>query len=148
MCLILKKENAVQAWRDLVGPFSSIQAKDSAPSSIRALFGTDSRINAVYGAENHQVVIDMKLLLFDPNLKTLSTDNDKSFGVQKSLVIIKPSLLKGAKQDAVIDRIICKGFHVTKREEITLTLEVAHELYPKLGEEAIEYLTRFKVILM
>jgi nucleoside diphosphate kinase len=147
---LLKKENAVQAWRKLIGPFSSVQAKETAPSSIRANFGTDSRINAVFGADSVDIVNEMKELLFDPKLTTLEPDSeDKSFGVQKSLVIIKSDILANGKLDEVLDRIICKGFHVTKREEVSLSREQVRELYPNLAdEESIEFLSSAPVLAL
>eukprot|EP00658_Telonema_sp_P-2_P081965 TRINITY_DN8543_c0_g1_i7.p1 TRINITY_DN8543_c0_g1~~TRINITY_DN8543_c0_g1_i7.p1 ORF type:complete len:488 (+),score=150.19 TRINITY_DN8543_c0_g1_i7:70-1533(+) len=48
--LALRKENAVADWRALIGPTSSLRARESAPDSIRAKFGTDNTKNAVHGS--------------------------------------------------------------------------------------------------
>jgi hypothetical protein len=48
----LEKENAVGAWRELAGPTNSVKAKEIAPNSIRALFGTDGSQNAVHGSDS------------------------------------------------------------------------------------------------
>lgn len=42
---------AVKAWRQLAGPTDSAKAKDSDPSSLRALYGTDGTKNAVHGSD-------------------------------------------------------------------------------------------------
>ena len=34
-------DNAIDKWRQLIGPTNTLKAKQDAPSSIRALFGTD-----------------------------------------------------------------------------------------------------------
>lgn len=44
--LVLAKHNAVQAWRDLIGPTDVEMAKISFPRSLRALYGTSKTYNA------------------------------------------------------------------------------------------------------
>lgn len=151
LCLMLKKEDAIKSWREIIGPYSSIQARDSSPNSIRALHGTDSRINVVFGADDESAVTKLKNVFFDPELKTLEIDeSDKSFGVQKSFVLIKPDILTNGKLDSLIDRIICKGYNVTKREELTLTPEQVRELYPSLKDDpdAVDYLSSEPVLAL
>lgn len=47
----LVRENAIQAWRDLIGPTDSNQAREEAPGSIRARFGVDKTMNACHGSD-------------------------------------------------------------------------------------------------
>ncbi|KAI8890286.1 nucleoside-diphosphate kinase, partial [Backusella circina FSU 941] len=49
--MILQKEDAIQAWRTLMGPTDSNKARDVEPQSIRALFGTDGSHNATHGSD-------------------------------------------------------------------------------------------------
>ncbi|RKP27067.1 nucleoside-diphosphate kinase, partial [Syncephalis pseudoplumigaleata] len=49
--MVLEKENAIAAWRELMGPTNSEKAREEAPESIRALFGTDGSQNAVHGSD-------------------------------------------------------------------------------------------------
>jgi len=46
--LVLERDNAIQAWRDLMGCTDSTKA---APGTIRNLFGTNKSINAVHGSD-------------------------------------------------------------------------------------------------
>jgi nucleoside-diphosphate kinase len=46
--------DALQSWKKLIGPENALQAKSEAPSSIRALYGTDSIRNAIHGSDNFQ----------------------------------------------------------------------------------------------
>ena len=48
----LARENAIQLWRELIGPTDTKKARDTQPDSIRALFGTDSQKNAVHGSDS------------------------------------------------------------------------------------------------
>lgn len=47
--MALAKENAIQAWRDLIGATDS---KKAATGTIRNLFGTDVSHNAVHGSDS------------------------------------------------------------------------------------------------
>lgn len=49
--LELVSENAIDKWRNIIGPTNSSQAKVEAPSSLRAIFGTDNTRNAVHGSD-------------------------------------------------------------------------------------------------
>lgn len=45
-------DSAVDKWRKQIGPTDSQRAKVEDPNSIRALFGTDGRRNAVHGSDS------------------------------------------------------------------------------------------------
>ena len=48
----LAKENAIQTWRDLIGPTNSKKARETNPDTIRARYGTDEQCNAVHGSDS------------------------------------------------------------------------------------------------
>ena len=48
IAMVLEKENAIKAWRDMMGATDSKQA---APGTIRNLFGTDRTFNATHGSD-------------------------------------------------------------------------------------------------
>ncbi|KAJ3068705.1 Thioredoxin domain-containing protein 3 [Podochytrium sp. JEL0797] len=52
LALILEKPAAIVEWRNLAGPTNSNTARDQAPYSIRAQFGTDGSMNAVHGSDS------------------------------------------------------------------------------------------------
>ena len=49
--LELSGPDAVKRWRDLIGPTSSAAARELAPGTVRALFGTDQQRNAAHGSD-------------------------------------------------------------------------------------------------
>ena len=48
----LSGPNAIKEWRTLIGPTNSNTAREQAPSSIRARFGTDNQRNAAHGSDS------------------------------------------------------------------------------------------------
>jgi len=45
-------DNAVQNWRDLIGPTNSKKARETQKDSIRAKYGADEQCNAVHGSDS------------------------------------------------------------------------------------------------
>jgi len=63
--MVLEKDNAIQAWRDLIG---STDSRKAAEGTIRNLFGTDHAINAVHGSDAPETA-QFESTYFFPNLK-------------------------------------------------------------------------------
>lgn len=51
VALVLRKTDAIKAWRALIGPTNVETARKEAPMSIRARFGTDNTRNATHGSD-------------------------------------------------------------------------------------------------
>lgn len=49
--LAIRKNGAINAWRELIGPTNVEKAREEAPSSIRARYGSDKTRNAVHGSD-------------------------------------------------------------------------------------------------
>ena len=58
---VLKKENAVEAYRNFIG---STNPKDAAEGTIRALFGTNIQENAVHGSDSDENAIKEAAFFF------------------------------------------------------------------------------------
>lgn len=54
LVMVLEKENAINDWRDRIGPTNALNAKVTHPDSIRAMCGLDSEKNCVHGSDSNQ----------------------------------------------------------------------------------------------
>ncbi|XP_040271605.1 nucleoside diphosphate kinase homolog 5 [Bufo bufo] len=50
IALELARHDAINFWRQVMGPSNSLKAKETHPESIRAIYGTDDLRNAVHGS--------------------------------------------------------------------------------------------------
>lgn len=51
LAMVLERPCAIATWRSLVGPTDSAKARESAPRSLRARYGTDGQRNACHGSD-------------------------------------------------------------------------------------------------
>ena len=64
--MVLAKEDAIKAWRELIGPTNVGNAKASAPNSLRALYGTEAGKNGFHGSDSLSSA-RTEILFFFPN---------------------------------------------------------------------------------
>ena len=76
LALCLAREDAVQGWREMLGPPSLEEAREQAPESLRAQFGVEGiNINMIHGADSPEAA---------------QQEIDYFFPVQKTVAVIKP----------------------------------------------------------
>ena len=64
--LCLERPNAILAWRAMLGPTNTEKAKEEAPGSLRALFGTDGTKNAAHGSDSPESAARELGIMFPP----------------------------------------------------------------------------------
>lgn len=100
----LVSENAIAKFRDVMGPqqtSGSIQeAKQTAPGSIRAMFGTDGMRNAIHGSSAASEFNNEKSLFFSPAFAPTAAFNNCT------CAIIKPHIVHEGLAGHVIDMIL------------------------------------------
>lgn len=143
LALVLSKENAVKAWRELAGPTNPRRAKEEAPQSIRGTFGIDGQRNAVHGADSPERAQREKEIVFASSVVELplSADFLSSIGsrannthVQKTLVVIHPEIVAQGKTEEIIERFHNSNYDVVRSESVTITKDQAEEMYKSLKE--------------
>eukprot|EP01083_Nonionella_stella_P066349 174673_1 len=136
--LKLEKEDAIKAWRALMGPTKYEVAKKEAPDSLRALFATDTTKNAVHGSDSTE---------------SAQRELDFFFNTQQTLGLIKPDAVANGKSDEMIQRIENEGFLVVDRQSVTLTKEKAEAFYAEHAgkgffDELVEFMCSGPTVAM
>jgi len=93
LAMILARDNAVTYWRQIIGPTQTSRARDEAPESVRALFGTDNQKNAVHGSDSTNSAV-REIHFFFPNavLDPLPNGQDAKDYLARS---VNPTLQRG-----------------------------------------------------
>jgi nucleoside-diphosphate kinase len=119
----LVREDAILAWRELLGPTNTQRAQEEAPDSIRALFGTDGTRNACHGSDS-PVSASRELDIFfgDYNIMpSTSLQNNCTCG------IIKPHVVKSHLAGELIQQILDEGFEISAMQIFSLDTPTAEE---------------------
>eukprot|EP00831_Metopus_contortus_P058105 TRINITY_DN50344_c0_g1_i1.p1 TRINITY_DN50344_c0_g1~~TRINITY_DN50344_c0_g1_i1.p1 ORF type:complete len:250 (+),score=25.29 TRINITY_DN50344_c0_g1_i1:181-930(+) len=116
-------DDVVERWRQLVGPPNSQIARSSAPSSLRALLGTDAIKNAVHGSASVESGIrEIELFFGDKIYSTALLTNC-------SCLVIKPHILNSGSAGKIIEILLDEGFEISALEMFSLTKETAEEFF-------------------
>lgn len=119
----LVRENAIAHWRKVLGPTNCQVAKETAPDSIRAQFGTDGTRNACHGSDSKPSAQRELDFIFGPKLKTTALLNNCT------CAIIKPHVIKEGNAGRIIDMILEEGFEISAMELFNLDLPTAEEYF-------------------
>ncbi|GFO05427.1 thioredoxin domain-containing protein 3-like protein [Plakobranchus ocellatus] len=113
LALGLARDEAISAWRDMLGPANIDEAQETAPDSLRAQYIMDSGINMFHGSDTEEAA---------------KKELDYFFPLEQTVAVIKPNAM-GTK-DAIIEKIHEAGFRIAARKETVITQEIAEILYP------------------
>eukprot|EP00899_Mesostigma_viride_P008692 jgi/Mesvir1/17824/Mv12918-RA.1 len=91
LCLV--KENAIQEWRQLMGPTDSNKARETSRKSMRALYGTDGRANACHGSDS-PASAERELRFFFPNM-VMEPLPTATYAADYIEAMLQPALVKG-----------------------------------------------------
>lgn len=133
-------QNAVQAWRSAIGPTNTETAKQEAPQSLRARFGTDGTKNSVHGSDSlgsYKREHDFWFAGEEPAERPMQTtavlDNC-------TLCLIKPHIQREGNTGKVLEMILQAGFEISAMELFNLSRPVAEEFYDVYKGVLPEYL--------
>uniref|UniRef100_A0A8C6QMP4 Thioredoxin domain-containing protein 3 n=1 Tax=Nannospalax galili TaxID=1026970 RepID=A0A8C6QMP4_NANGA len=126
LALVLLRENAVEHWKELLGPRTVNEANESNPKSLCAQFAMGSfPVNQLYGSNSTE---------------TAEKEIEYFFPVQNLLAVIKPHVKH--KQRAEILKLIKEaGFMITQLKEMQLFQEHIDKIYFKIvGKDFYKHL--------
>ncbi|CAH8570890.1 unnamed protein product [Schistosoma turkestanicum] len=91
--LVIARENAISACRELIGPQNAFKAKAIAPESLRAIYGTDDQQNGIHGSDSFTSA-EREIRFFFPDM--IVSQVPVKLAAKDYLVRnVNPTLLKG-----------------------------------------------------
>ena len=126
--LELVADNAITKWRELIGPTNTLVAKQNAPESLRAYFGTDGTKNAVHGSDSTTSVKNEIGFWFPEDVRQRSMKTTAQLN-NCTLCIIKPHIIAAGQAGMIIDLILQEGFEISAMEMFNLNKQTAEEFY-------------------
>jgi nucleoside-diphosphate kinase len=118
----LVKKDAIKQWRTFIGPTNSVIAKQQAPNSIRALFGTDGTKNTAHGSDS-STSADREINFFFNRMKSQPQLNNCS------CLVIKPHAIAEGHAGKIIDLLLTEGFEISCMEMFYLDKTTAEEFF-------------------
>eukprot|EP00112_Aurelia_sp_Birch-Aquarium-sp1_P004899 Seg1554.1 transcript_id=Seg1554.1/GoldUCD/mRNA.D3Y31 product="Nucleoside diphosphate kinase 7" protein_id=Seg1554.1/GoldUCD/D3Y31 len=122
IALELMAHDAIKKWRNLLGPTNTMKAREEAPGSIRAIFGSDGTRNACHGSDADQSAQREADFFFGSKKR----NGTATFG-NSSLCIIKPHAIVEQLAGKVITSIINSEFKITALQMFHLEKANAEE---------------------
>lgn len=84
----LVADNAIQKFRDVMGPTNSQEAKQTEPDTLRALYGSDGMRNGIHGSGTQSECSREMDLFFSKNFRPTAAFNNCT------CCIIKPHIVR------------------------------------------------------
>nr|XP_039258237.1 nucleoside diphosphate kinase homolog 5-like [Styela clava] len=127
--MVLSKEDAIESWKNLIGPANPFKARETHPRSLRDSYGKDQTRNAVHGSTNpHMAEREIHFLFHDAILEPVLTQLSAKDYLESS---VNSTLLKGMTE-------LCK---VKPKDAVTWLadwLSVNNPNKPKIAQEVVE----------
>lgn len=117
----LVKKDAIKQWREFIGPTDVEKAKQEAPSSIRAKFGTPGK-NCVHGSDSSDSVIREINIVFN-------LIKHKPMLTNCACLVIKPHAIKEGNAGKIINIVLNEGFEISSMQMFYLDKLNAEEFF-------------------
>jgi len=137
LALELIGDDAVSGWRRLIGPTNPIVAKEEAPGSIRARFGSVNPKNAAHGSDSNQSA-SRELAFFFAKPDTLNTTSTMGES-GATCCIVKPHCVLAGQFGSVLSKIQAAGWNVKAARLHNFERANAEEFYEVYKEVVPEY---------
>ncbi|KRX10142.1 Nucleoside diphosphate kinase [Pseudocohnilembus persalinus] len=118
-------ENAIARWREIIGPTNPQVAKQQAPNSLRALYGTEGPKNVCHGSDS-VASANRELEFFFHYQSELK---DSAQFSQNTLALIKPHIVKQKQVGKIIDQILSAGFEISALQMFQLDVPTSKEFF-------------------
>jgi len=126
LAMELVGENAIQRWRELIGPTDPSQARSEAASSLRARFGRDVTHNSVHGSDSPASAAREIESFFPSGRQNLT---NCVLGSGCTCAIIKPHAIKAGLAGKIISAITEAGFTINTIQMFNVEKANVEEFY-------------------
>ncbi|CAL8393835.1 unnamed protein product [Boreogadus saida] len=133
----LMGDEAIGAWRRLLGPTDSATARQEAQDSVRARFGTDGTQNAGHGSDSVASAA-REVEFFFPSTAGHGPSNTAQY-TECTCCIIKPHALSQGLAGKVLNSISKAGFEISALQMFTMDRANAEEFYEVYKGVVTEY---------
>ncbi|XP_073523326.1 nucleoside diphosphate kinase homolog 7 [Phyllobates terribilis] len=130
-------DDAVSAWRKLLGPTNCSIARSESLQSVRARFGTDGTKNAAHGSDSIASAA-RELEFFFPSSGGRGPKNTAKF-THCTCCIIKPHAVLEGLTGKIINQILNAGFEISALQMFTMEKANAEEFYEVYKGVVAEY---------
>lgn len=121
----LTGDGIVEEFRELIGPFSADVAKDEAPGSLRAIYGSSEIRNAIHSSSSKKQAARELAFFFPESAVPWVSGTVK---MQKTLALIKPQAME-QHMDQILRSIRDAGFEVSYARQVELSREQIESFY-------------------
>ncbi|CAL8271708.1 unnamed protein product [Arctogadus glacialis] len=133
----LMGDEAIGAWRRLLGPTDSAMARQEAQASVRARFGTDGTQNAGHGSDSVASAA-REVEFFFPSTAGHGPSNTAQY-TECTCCILKPHALSQGLAGKVLNSISKAGFEISALQMFTMDRANAEEFYEVYKGVVTEY---------
>ncbi|XP_069105017.1 nucleoside diphosphate kinase homolog 7-like [Argopecten irradians] len=119
--------DCVSQWADLLGPTDPAAAREQAPNSIRARFGTDAIRNACHGSDSIGSAAREIEFFFPSNGSQVQRSTAKFS--ECTCCVIKPHAVKSGNAGEIISQIMETGFEISMLQVFHMEKANAEEFF-------------------
>ncbi|KAG2778789.1 hypothetical protein PC129_g1466 [Phytophthora cactorum] len=134
--LHLSRSHAIKAWRGLMGPTNSINARETHPWTLRARFGVDGTRNATHGSDSSASAARELGFFFGSTVSASSIASKPAF-LDAKTEAQRPIVMSGTSETSV-EKILTQGLKELVEEKVPDPLEACRWL----GEWLVNYRSR------
>ncbi|XP_071440956.1 nucleoside diphosphate kinase homolog 7 isoform X2 [Hetaerina americana] len=122
--------NAIKAWRQEIGPTDVQQAKDEAPTSLRAMYGINKTLNGFHGSDSPESA-ERELEIFFPSKSSSRQSVPKSTATfeNSTCCVILPHSIEEGNLGKIISEIQGASFDITAMRMFYLDKTDVQEFY-------------------
>lgn len=112
VALELVGDNAVERWKEVIGPTDPAEARRTSPASLRAMYGLEKASNAFHAADKHEEAVREACFFFPQGVERDPPQSTAEFK-NSTCCVIKPHIMREGKLGYILSAITECSFKIT-----------------------------------